>query len=889
MNWLRKLQLRFRALFAKRKLDAEMNEEMRSHVELQKQENIANGMAPEEARYAALRQFGHVDGIKEIAREQREGFVSRHVSLFAQDLRFAVRQLRKNPGFTTVAVLTLALGIGANTALFSVVDKVILRPLPMKDAGRLQTIREVNPQEARNAPGVSGPVFQELLAFTNVFEDLAACKIEQLALMREGGPQLIWGADVTPGFFSWFRAKPLLGRTFAAGDGAPGSRDLVVLNHAFWQSEFGGDPEIIGKAVPLSNEPFTPMPGTEVRSFTVVGVMPPEFRFPNWNGNRCDFWRPRDIAAEHISRPEIQRWVRNWTMLARLQPGVSAIQALPVLDTLAQRNAADFPQTSKDWRFETRPLSSLFHTADYRLTVDSLSVAIGVVLLLACANTANLLLARARNRNREFAIRAAVGAGRGRLIRQLLTESVVLAALGALAGSLIAIWGVHILSAHLPGELPVLREITLDGSALLFGILLALGAGIIFGLAPAWRVARPTAGEMLRDAGYGQTTRPERVFFQRGLVVGQIALSLALLVGAGLMLRSVSRFLNVEPGYDPKGLLRFMVTHANEQPASIIAKTRQLREAFEALPGVTAATITTYGRSGEVKLPGRDTIYETQPALVGVGDADYFAVWRIPLTQGRRFTQEDTANTTSALINEAMAKTLWPDKSALGQWFNTRDGSKRLQVVGVVGDTVENPEKGAQPRFYEPYERIPHLAMSSVFTLRIATDPTTLIPAVRRTLWELDRGTIPPEMWLPEGQFRAQVKPRQTFLTLLGFFALTGVALAAIGIYGLLAHLVARRTREIGVRMALGATRSNVLALTLRQGGRLIALGVALGLVMSLAATRFIQSKLFGISPVDPVTLLAVVTLLSLIALLACWLPARRASRVDPMVALRYE
>jgi putative ABC transport system permease protein len=805
-----------------------------------------------------------------------------------QDIRYGFRILAKKPGLTTAMVLTLSLGIGAGTAIFSVVDKVLLRPLPLTDAGRLLTIREADVQRHR-APGVSGSVIQQLLEFTDTFEELTAYQNDQLALVREGAPTLIWGYEVTPNFFSWFRAKPLLGRTFAPGEGIPGSLDVVVLNYGFWKREFGGDPDIIGKSIPLSNETFVFVEERLVKSFTVIGVMPRQFQFPSahWGQDNPDsYWVPRDVATESFG--PLNRWVRNWTVLARPQTNVHPAQVEAVLRTLAAHNATEYPQTSKDWSFEVRPMNRLFWTADFRLTVASLAGAICIVLFLACANVANLLLAQMENRNREFAIRAAVGAGQWRLSRQLLTESVVLAMLGGAAGLLVAVWGLHVLSAHLPAELPRLREITLDRWAFGFAMLLAVITGILFGLVLAWRVSRMGPSGMLRDAGYGYTAGRERRLFQRGLVVTQIALTLVLLFGAGLMLQSVSRFLHVEPGYNPKNLLMFMVTHFNVGTAERNTKLNQLREAFEALPGVLSVTVSTHGSYASIEQADHSAPLTVQHTLVGVQGADYFNTWGIPLKRGRSLHPSD-AGGSAIVVNESMARTLWPGEEPVGQWFQPANRPERCQVVGVVGDTVDNPERGPQLRYYEPYERAGGRGSFSHFTLKTATDPITLIPAIRKALWQIDRTTIPPEMMLPEGTFAALVQPRKTFLRFLGFFAVVGLALAAIGVYGVLAHLVACRTHEIGVRMALGATKASVLVMALRQGVLLIIAGLAIGSLGSFVATRLIQSKLFGVGATDPLTFISVCVLLTSVGLIACYIPARRATKVDPMVALRHE
>jgi len=796
--------------------------------------------------------------------------------------------LARNPGFAVAVVLLLALGIGACTAIFSVVDKVLVRPLPLSDAGRLLTIRETQAGRPR-AFGVSGSVFQQLLEFTDQFDELSAYRDNQLALVRTHAPAMIWGFEVTPNFFSWLRTEPFLGRTFASGEGVLGKQDMVVLSHGFWKREFGGDPDIIGKSIPLSNETFVPGPGQLIRSFTVIGVMPPKFQFPSSNWGQRDansYWRPRDLAAEVF--PPRNRWAHSWTVLARPETNVSTTQVEAALGTLAARNAADFPQASKGWLFEVRPLNRLFWTADFRLTMASLGVAIGIVLFLACANVANLLLARMVSRNREFAIRAAVGAGQGRLMRQLLTESVLLAMLGGTAGLLVALWGRHVLCAYLPAELPRLREISLDGWAFGFAILLAIVTGVLFGLVPAWRVARTGTSGMLRDAGYGYTAGRERRLFQRGLVVTQIALTLVLLFGAGLMLKSVSRFLHVEAGYDPKNLLQFMVTHFNTEAAERNAKLSQHAEALAALPGVLNVTVCTHGTYEAVVLAGRDEPLPVRHTFVKVRDGDFFETWRIPVHRGRAFDHSDMTGTT-VVINATMGRMLWPGEEAVGRWFQPANGSERCQVVGVVGDIVENPEQEPQPHCYEPYERLKHRPMSSVFTLRAATDPSALIPAVRKTLWQLDQSTVPAEMRLPEGRFASLVQPRSVFLRFLGCFAIIGLALAAIGVYSVLSHQVAARTHEIGVRIALGASKRDVLILAFYQGIFPITVGLVVGSLGSFMAGRLIQSKLFGVDATDPLTFITVCILLMVIGLIACQIPAWRASKVDPMVALRYE
>ena len=808
------------------------------------------------------------------------------IDALARDVAYGWRSLAARPGFTIAAVLTLALGIGASTAIFAVADRVLLHPIDLPGVDRMIAIREVSPE--RPEPfGLSGPAFQQIAASTDLFEDTAAFQSSQLALIRENAPELVWGFEVTPNFFTWLHARASLGRTFTADDVTTAERRPVILSHGFWQRRFGGDPSIVGRTIALSNEPFAPAPGTLLTASDVVGVMPPGFQFPQSTGGSGDFWKAVDLAADKYTRPW-DRSVRNWTALATLKPGVTIDQARTALGAIGARNAAEFPQTSKQWTFHAAPLTHLFSSADVRVSLVSLGVAIGAVLLLACANVANLLLTRSESRRREFAIRTAIGAGRGRLIRQLLVESALLSAIGAVVGGVAAFWGVDILAARLPQALPRLEPIGLDWRALAFATGLAGIAAMCFGLIPAWQASRRRTIETLKPLGLSPS-RDGRAF-RHGLVFSQVALSVLVLFGASLLLQSVTRFLSVNPGYDPQGLVTFMVTHFNIDTPQRVAKLTAMTDAFRGMPGAQSVVVSARGASGSIVAQGRTTPLGVDHMLVGTIDQDFFDTYRIPLMYGRGFDAADAAvRSAGVIVNGTLARALWPNTEAVGQVFTSAQARvpARFEVIGVVGDVIHNPERAPRPAFYEPYERVTTPTMYSLYTIRARTDASSLVPDVRTQLWQLDRLTIPPEMILPENSFRAMVAPRESLLELLGFFAIVATVLTAIGIYGVVAQMVGSRTREIGLRLALGAQRAHVFRLIVGQGGRVIGAGIVTGLIAAPLAGRYLGSKLFGVTPGDAATLIAVGTILGLVGVSACAWPARRAMHVDPSISLR--
>jgi putative ABC transport system permease protein len=879
LAWFRRVRARWRY----RQFQADLSREIEAHRAMTQDDLEARGLPVPAARTAAARSLGNVVYMRE---EARAVWISRWIESVWQDVNFAIRGLRRTPGFTTATLLTLALGLGANTAIFSVADRVLLHPLPLPDAHRLFAVRERNPQRPYT-PGLSGPAYQQIASLTSLIGEIAAFQSSQLALMEAGSPELIWGHDVTPGFFTWLRARPLLGRTFTAADARADGPRLVILSYEFWQRRFHGDPKIIGRPIHLSNETFAPAPGTLRTSSTVIGVMPEGFAFPqDRSGQPRGFWKPVDLDARAFTQPW-DRQLRNWTALVRLRPGVDPASFGAALDTLAARNRLDFSKFAAGWSFDAQPLAQLFSSTDFRVTVVSLALAVSIVLVLACANVANLLMTRAERRRQEFAIRTAIGAGQGRLLRQLLIESLLLAVAGGIVGWIAAIWGTGILAARLPAELPRLGPIGLDAKAFGVTLFLAVTTGVIFGLVPAWQASRPRLGEALK--AFALLTGRERRLFRYGLVFSQVALSVVVLVAAGLLLRSVSTFLSVSPGYDPRNLATLMVTHFNASSAERTTKLNRITEAFRALPDVQSLAVFTSMRTADIVMPGRAGSSSVGRTVVSTEPQDFFATYRIPLILGRGFDRRDTApGSPTVIVNNAMAREMWPNTEAVGQVFaDAKSPDRRFEVVGVVGDVIHNPERPPEPRFYEPYERVGTPTMDSFYTLRSRSAVVNLIPAIRATLWKLEPLTIPPEIGLLEDSYQSLVAPRQTLLQLLGFFAITAVLLTSVGIYGVISQSVASRTREIGLRLALGAQKRQVFGLIVGQGGRIVALGIATGLLAAPLVGGYLESKLFGVGATDLATFAMVAGVMGIVGLLACGLSARRAMHVDPSVNLK--
>ena len=798
-----------------------------------------------------------------------------------QDLKFGARMLAKNPGFTAVAVLTLALGIGANTAIFSVVNAVLLRPLPYPEPDRLIRVWESNPQRGWLDFSASAPNFEDWRKSNQVFSQLAAQEFTTFNLTGVGDPERIATLSVTTNFFPTLGASPALGRNFLPEEEQAGKNHVVLVSHGLWQRRFGGDPQLIGRTIQLSGE-----------SYTVVGIMPPHFPFTR----RTELWVPMILDAA-VQPWRAHRSNHTLSVIGRLKPGVSLEQAQAQMDTLARQLAQQYPASNAGWGILLRTFYDWLIPEEMRRAFGLLLGAAGFVLLIACANVASLLLARATSRQREVAIRSALGAGRLRVVRQLLTESCLLAGLGGAAGLLLALWGVNLIAAHPPLDIPRMDEVEINRGVLGFALGISLLTTLIFGLVPALQVSRINLSEAFKEGGRslagGARHRARQV-----LVIAQIALALVLLIGAGLMVQSFVRLGRVALGFNPENVLKLQtalpVTQYVER-SKRAAFYAQALERIRALPGVRGAGAASHtplspgNWAMEVAIEGRaPSSQEPLSADARAVTPQYFHTMCIPLLRGRDFTEQDGPDSTNIIISDAMARRFWPDEDPIGKRFRPGDRNPWMTIVGVVGDVHHiSLDQDRRPTFYFSSAQLGFNALAIV--VRTSANPESFAAAVRKEIAALDRdlpiysvGTMSAIVSDAAGQPRFQA-------TLLGLFAVVALALAAVGIYGVISFAVARRTREIGIRLALGAQASDVFKLVVGEGMKLTIFGVSLGLAASWALTRLMVGLLFGISATDPVTFLIVSLLLAGVALAACYIPARRAMRVDPIVALHYE
>ncbi len=905
MTRLRAWASRLSALFRRHRRDEELEEEIQAHLRMAAQERAESGESAEQARASAVREFGNVLMVKEVTRNMW-GFA--WLETLMQDFRYGLRMLARSPGFTGIAIITLALGIGANTAVFSVVNGILLQPLPYKDPDRLVMLWEAHRHFGERL-AFSYPNFRDFRDQNHAFEEMAAFTLLTLHLAGRSAPEIVSTSWTTGSLFQVAGAEPILGRTFLPEEEKAGQGQVAVISYRLWKRRFGGDPTILGKQVRVTGWDRTV-------DRTIVGVMPPGFVFPSgeatgfneqsaWTkkGMGADIWVPLlSFDPKFLAEVAESREFDDLFVVGRLKPGVRLSVAQAEMETIAVRLQQQYPKENEGRDVRLVPLHKQI-VGRIRPSLMLLLFAVGFVLLIACANFANLLLTRAASREKEFSVRASVGASRGRLIRQLLSESVLLALLGGGVGVLLAVWGLEALVALAPREVPRLELVQMNGTVLAFSLVVCTLTGLLFGLAPALHASKPDLNECLKEGGRTLAGSRRSHRLRNVLVVTEIGLALVLLVGTGLMIRSFIRRQGFRWGFNSKGLVTmFIIRHGangEEETRRFIAFERELLRRVEALPGVQSVGIV--GRvihdGGDIgagyQIEGRNLPPAAQPPRIpfeGVSPS-YFRVMEIPLMRGREFTENDTADSPKVvIINEAMARRFFHGEDPIGKRIQ-ESGSGRnpwLTIVGVVADMhFVAFQDSVRPMFYYPYTQAPPDPMTVL--VRTSSDPKALAEPLRQAVWSLDQDQPVYQIETMVEQLKGLMAQQRFMMVLLGAFALLSIVLAAVGIYGVISYSVEQRTHEIGVRVALGAGRHDVLRLVVGQGMILTVIGIVAGLAAAFALTRFLASMLFEVRPTDPLTFASASLLLTGVAILACYIPARRAAKVDPMVALRYE
>ena len=873
----------WRAVTRRGSWEQDLEEELRSHVECRAEDLMRTGLGRQDAERQARIELGTRETYKEQCREA-QGL--RWLDTLRQDVLYAARSFRRNRAFTLVAALTLALGIGANTAIFSVVNTVLLRPLPYQAAGRLVWITDFIPRQGNTLVWDSD--YFAWARQNQVFQGMAAYSPAELTLTGAGETERLEGARVTAGFFSVLSVAPALGRSFLAEDDRPGGPQVCVLSHRFWQSRFSGSASMLGKAITLDGKPYT-----------VLGVMPASFEYPE--RVQPAIYVPYDMQETSGVAPGEMHMI-PMNVIGRLKPGVTLQSAESNIAFINLSLASGYKSGYAKMMEGARAQAMSLHThlvGDVRLALLVLVGAVAFVLLIACANVANLQLARAMRREKEIAIRTTLGAGRARLARQLLTESLLLATLGGAAGVGLAAWGVSVLRTLGPANIPHLAEIHIDYRVLLFTALVVIVTGVAFGLVPVLAARKTQPGESLKEGGLRLSAGPGRERTRRTLVVVQLALALVLLAGAGLLMKSFLRLTSIDPGFDPHNLLTARIGLPDNQ----YPKPEQQRAFFEnllanlrTLPGVSAAEAAAvppfwgYMMAAGFDIEGvPERADVNQGAALNIVSAGYLHAIGAPLLSGRNFTPLDSAQAPKVvIINRACAHTFFPHDDPVGKRIRISGVDDWATIVGVFGDlrqagVVSQPK----PEIFLPALQMPYAEMSVV--MRSTEDPQRLAGALRAQVAGLDKSLAVYEVMTVDHLMAEQVASSKFNMALLALFAFLAVALAGVGIYGVMTYTVTQRTHEIGIRMALGAQRVNVLRLVLRQGIVLAALGIGVGSAGALALTRFLASLLYEVQPRDPITFVAVAVVLGAVALLATFLPARRATKVDPLVALHYE
>lgn len=942
MTSLRILLARLRGLFLKKKLEQEMADEIVAHLEMQTEDHLRQGMSPEEARYLALRKFGGVEQVKETYRDRRS---LAWVETLLRDLKYGLRMLRRSPGVTAVAILSLALGIGANTALFSVVDAVLLKTLPVEAPEQLvlfewQAGRQYRLSGMSGTSNVDGPPGTRSLSLFryDVFEKLRAAQtaasesplsdlfafgpLRELTAKLGDQAEIIDGQAVSGDYYSGLRLNPSLGRVITAEDDRPGAAPVVVLSYDVWHERFGANPSVIGQQLTVNQQ-----------SLTIIGVTPPGF-----NGTLQVGYRPAvtvPLAIEPLLRGENNLlgtttkpgvWWLN--VMGRLKPGATGEQVPQTLNGAFQtaaleampppRKSTDPAQLApKDYPrllLEPGDRGMLDKRKTYAPTIYGLFIVVALVLLIACANLANLLLARATLRAQEITVRLAVGAGRRRLLRQLLTESLLLATLGGIAGVAFAFWGKSALIAltdNKTGLLPAGVDPALNWRVLLFTLAVSLITGVLFGIVPAWRATSLNLSTTLKQSGRA-TGRVSRL--SKALLVVQVAVSALLLAGAGLFIRTLHNLQNVQLGFNQENLLNFRLQpeRAGYKDERLLRFYQQLFDRLDHLPDVTAATfarvelIADDNWIHDFLLPGETeataTEHETMRQVVR---ENYFATMEIPFLRGREFTVGDNLHAPDvAIVNQSFQQKFFPDGDVLGKHIKLIHKKHDLEIVGVVADAKYRTQREPnQPVLYTPWQQEPADLGEMHFALRTTSNPPDLADHVRRVVRELDNNLPVTNVGTQSARAHATLGQERLYARLLTFFGVLALVLAAIGLFGVLAYSVSQRTKEIGVRMAFGARVAQVIYLVVWQGMKLVLLGLAVSALIGYALKRLLASQylgpdswerqmaeqLYGVEVSDPLTLVAIAMLLTLVALFSCWLPARRAAKVDPLVALRYE
>ncbi|HWN99400.1 MAG TPA: ABC transporter permease [Blastocatellia bacterium] len=891
IDWKQEIRQRLAGLRIDPTREAEIIDELAQHLEDSYRELLSSGLTRGEASKAALGQLSDSRLLALELRRVERPVPSESVVLGARrrnmigdmfsDLRYGARSLRKNPAFTAIAVITLALGIGANTAIFSVVDGVLLRPLPYPEPDRLAMVYGTSSGASLDGSPLCAADFLDWKSQNQVFESIAGFSANRFSYTGGETPEEVEGAWVTADFFTTIGVQPALGRAFMPDEDLAKTAPTVVISDRFWRRFLGSDPNVLDRTITLN-----------ARAFTIIGVMPATFSFPEKD---TVLWAAERLALTR--RGPYYMWG-----LGRLSPGATLERAQSELDMIARRVQDQINRPTRDWTWTSISLAGRI-VGKIRLALLVLLAAVSFVLLIACANIANLLLARATAREKEISVRIALGATPARLVRQLLTESLLLAAVGATAGLPLALWGVRLLVAVSPADFPRLQEISIDGRVLGMTLLAALACGLIFGLAPALQSSRLNLNESLKEGGRGADGSGRRRM-RSALVVTEIAFSLMLLIGAGLMIKSFMRLQSVSPGFRPDHVLTMHLSlpHVRyDTNEKINNYNRQLIERVTAVRGVEAAGLSislppdnldvedSFSIEGNPWPPGTSELF----VPIVFTSPEYFATLGIPLLQGRSFNASDKEGSPLVvIINQTLAEQFFPDQSPIGRRLKVgganRPRNPWMEIVGVVGDVkYSGLDAKPEPAYYAPLEQ--NVWGAAYLVVRASSNPASLAPAIREQIWELDKD-IPIANLATMDQLLSKSVAQPRFRTLLlGLFAALALVLASVGIYGVISYSVTQRTHEIGIRMALGAQPRNVMTLVIRQGMMLALIGLAVGLAASLALTQIMESLLFEVSATDQATFAVVAVLLAGVALLACWIPARRAARVDPMVALRCE